>query len=280
MPKDHDDLSAAVTRLLEPLAALLLEHGVPHAAFSEWAKFAFVRAAEARGGVAGRKVSASRVSVVTGLTRKDVARVRATPAPRGAEESARNHRAARVVNGWTNDAAYLDADGAPRTLPFDGDAPSFSSLVREYGGDVPPRAVLDELARVGTVEVSDTDLATLKERAYVPRRSEAQILDLLATDVGGLIDTIGHNLDAPEDPKFQRRVYYDNVPEESLAAIQDMARKHGQALLEKLNKLIAKHDRDSDPTIEGTGRKMVGIGVYYFDDDYDDSAEGGDKGSR
>lgn len=272
MTKDHDDLSAAVTRLLEPLAGLLLHHGVPHAAFAEWAKFAFIQAAEAQGGVAGRKVSASRLSIVTGLTRKDVARIRATSAPRAAEESARNHRAARVVNGWTTDAAYQDGDGEPLVLPFDAGEPSFSSLVRQFGGDVPPRAVLDELARVGTVEVSDADRATLKERAYVPRRSEAQILDVLATDVGGLIDTIGHNLEEPDDPKFQRRVYYDNVPEEALSEIKALASKHGQALLEKLNTLMAKHDRDSDPTIQGTGRKMAGIGVYYFDDDYDDGS--------
>ena len=271
----HDDLTAAVERLLEPLAAILLEHGIPHAAFAEWAKFAYVRTAQDLGGVGGRKVSTSRLSVLTGLTRKDVARIRSAPRPSG-EATQRHHRAARVVTGWIREDVYRGGDGEPRALPFDGEEPSFTSLVKRFGGDVPPRAVLDELSRVGTVSVSDDDLVTLCERAYVPRRSEAETLDFLATDVAGLIDTIGHNLVDPDNVKFQRRVYYDNLPEEALDELQALTTKHGQALLEKLDKYMAAHDRDASPKARGTGRKRAGIGVFYFDDDYENAAPDGD----
>ncbi len=265
------NLPVAVRRLLEPLVGILLQHGVPHGAFSELAKQAYVDVAERQGGGGGRKVSTSRLSVVTGLTRKDVARMRAEDRQSGADAAARYHRAARVVTGWIREAPYVDDAGEPCMLPIEGPAPSFHSLVKDFAGDVPPRAVLDELERAGTVERSADGPLRLLQRAYLPRQSEAEKLEVLGTDVGGLIDTIAHNLDSePHEARFQRKVYYDNMPEEALPELRELSAKHGQALLETLDKWMAKHDRDATPTAAGTGRKCAGIGVFYFEDDYED----------
>ncbi len=260
-----DPLADAVVRLLKPLAGLLVEHGIPFRTFSEWAKFAFVEAGEAQGPVEGRKMSTSRLSVLTGLTRKDIARIRDTQRPTAKAERSRHHRAARVVTGWIREDRYTDDCGLPLELPIDGDEPSFDSLVREFGGDVPTRAVLDELERVETAQVIDKKRVKLLARAYVPRTSEPQALEVLGTDVGGLIQTIQHNLTQGTAPKFQRRVLYDNLPEESLPIIHQFIVKHGQTLLERLDAEMAKHDRDANPSAEGTGRHTAGMGVFYFD---------------
>lgn len=274
---DHDDLTAALARLLEPLAQILMARGLPHAAFANVAKFAYVRAAEADEGVPGRKLTSSRVSVLTGLTRREVARVRSTPLPPTVDAIVQHHRAARVISGWVRERVYLNGAGEPRDLPFDGAEPSFATLVARFGGDVPPRAVLDELVRVGTVSICDGGLITLRDRAYIPLRSEEQNLDFLKTDVAGLISTISHNLANPDDTKFQRRVYYDNLPEEALHDLKELTIQHGQRLLETLDKYMAQHDRDANPNVRGTGRKRAGIGVFYFDDDHDDAAESGNS---
>lgn len=273
-------LSAAVQRLLEPLVGILLQHGVPHAAFAEQAKQVYVDVAEAQGGVGGRKVSTSRVSVVTGLTRKDVARLRSVERPSGAEAATRYHRAARVVTAWIREPAYLDAEGEPRVLPMDGDAPSFRALVKSSAGDVPRRAVFDELERAGTVELTEAGEVRLLARAYLPRQSAVEQLEVLGTDVGGLIDSIAHNLDhTGDDLRFQRKVYYDNLPAEALPELQALTRRHGQELLERLDKYMAAHDRDANPEAGGTGRKRAGIGVFYFEDDHGSDLDDGESGS-
>ncbi len=270
---DLGHLPDAVRRLLEPLVGVLLQHGVPHAALAEWAKQAYVEVAEQQGGVGSRKVSTSRLSVVTGLTRKDVARIRSLPDGDGGEAATRYHRAARVVTAWIREPAYSDGNGRPCDLAVDGAEPSFASLVRSFAGDVPHIAVLDELTRVGTVERTDDDRVHLVARAYLPRASEDDKLEILGTDVAGLIDTIAHNLDHEgARARFQRKVYYDNMPEEALPKLRALTAKHGQALLELLDRWMSQHDRDAAQDVTGTGRKGAGIGIYYFEDDLDETS--------
>jgi hypothetical protein len=39
-----------------------------------------------------------------------------------------------------------------------------------------------------------------------------------------------------------------------------------QALLERLDKWLSQHDRDTHPETTGTGRMRTGIGIYYFEE--------------
>ena len=96
---DTDALAQALDRLLDPLVEILLRGGLPHRAFAEVAKRAFVRVAEREGGVSGRKQSTSRIALRTGLTRKEVGRLRKLPELRAEETAARYSRASRVVAG-------------------------------------------------------------------------------------------------------------------------------------------------------------------------------------
>ena len=68
-------LSAALVRMLRPLVRLLLRRGVSFKAFSDLLRWLYVDVAIEEFGLSGRKQSVSRVSVVTGLTRKEVSRL-------------------------------------------------------------------------------------------------------------------------------------------------------------------------------------------------------------
>jgi hypothetical protein len=104
------------------------------------------------------------------------------------------------------------------------------------------------------------------ERAYLPKVDETMKLHILGTDTGYLIDTIGHNLRLGDsEPRFQRKVLYDNLPDKALPALRRRSSKMGQALLEKLDKIFSGHDRDVNPDVSGSGRNTAGVGVYYFE---------------
>jgi len=125
--------------------------------------------------------------------------------------------------------------------------------------------MLDELVRVGAVEVVDKH-AKLVNRSYVPSHSEAEKLRILGTDVANLIETINHNLDdGQQEPYFQRKVYYNNLPKEALPEIRLLTKKHGQELIELMDKLIQAHDRDVNPDVDGDGCYTAGVGIYYFE---------------
>ena len=271
MNQPDDALTPALELLLEPLVQLMIRNGIAHGAFAEIAKRVYVQVAQDEGRIAGRKQSISRMSIMTGLTRKEVARLLRPAEDMHPHESASYNRAARVLTGWIRDERFTGADGEPRSLEIDGEGDDFSTLVRVFSGDMPPRAVLDELERVGAVERNGDGTVSLRTRAYLPRKGEAEKLGILGADVAGLISTIRHNLDEPdEDALFQRKVFYDNLTPESLPELKRLTAQHGQELLELLDRYMAEHDLDANPTPDATGGKRAGIGVYYFQENDED----------
>lgn len=268
--QDADALTHALDQLLEPLVELMLRGGIPHKAFAEVAKRVYVRVVEREGGIEGRKQTVSRMSVLTGLTRKEVSRVLQEAERPSMQTAERYSRASRVVAGWLRDERFLEA-GAPAVLPVDdGSERSFAELVRAFGGDVPSRAMLDELERAGTVAV-EGEVVRLVERGYLPKRGEADKLQILGSDVAGLIGTIRRNLDAaPDDAWFQRKVFADNLSVAALPALRRLTAEQGQSLLETLAAWMAEHDCDEHPELEGPSGGRAGIGIYYFEETPED----------
>jgi hypothetical protein len=246
---------------------ILLQHGIPCDVLSSVARQVYVQVAAKEFSLPGKKQTTSRISILTGLTRKEVRRIMTTPKVEGQEATDRYNRAARVVTGWTRDKAFHDKTGAPLALPIEGKTASFGALVRRYSGDLLVRSMLDELLRVGAVRRMKDGRLRLQARFYVPEQGEVEKLHILGTDTADLIATIAHNLNRQAAPRFQRKVMYDNVPVEAVQEFQRLSANRAQAFLEHIDRWLSKRDRDVTPIVKGTGRKRVGIGVYYFEDD-------------
>jgi hypothetical protein len=269
-------LHSAVLHLLRPLVRILLNHGVPFSTFAEIARWAYVEVADKEFGIAGRKQSDSRISIITGLTRKDVARIKNVEKPEDRASALSYNRAARVVSAWARDYPMEGTVSGVAPLPLEGRR-SVSELVRRHSGDMPVRAVVDELLRVGAIRLRDTGEAELLHRHYLPPQGERRKLVYLGDDVADLIATIGHNLKAkPAETMFQRKVFYDNVPEEHLPAVRSAARKRGEAAIDALVTEIASHDRDANPKAEGTNRYRTMVGIYYHEELFTEGGEPAD----
>src|SRR5258705_2243434 len=211
-PRVGQALAAALERILRPLFQIVLRNHMSFKAFLDIAKHAYVEVAASEFRIPGKKQSTSRIALLSGLTRKEVQRLLDVPAAndKDSEAGERYNRAARVVAGWVRDTDFSDADGNPKVLALQdsgtGDRASFAELVRRFSGDIPFRAVLDELLRVGVVEIHDDKSIRLKTRAYVPESSDTDKLNILGTDVSDLVSTIDHNLQhGASDPFFQRK---------------------------------------------------------------------------
>ncbi len=251
---------------------IVLRNNMSFKAFLDIAKRAYVEVAANEFHIPGKKQSVSRIALLSGLTRKEVQRLLEAPAGNDSDAGERYNRAARVVAGWVRDKDFSDATGNPKTLSLqDGESPeqaSFADLARRFSGDIPFRAVLDELLRVGVVEKLGDGTLQLKTRAYVPESSDADKLNILGTDVSDLVGTIDHNLQhGSANPFFQRKVMYDNVPVEALEEFRRLSNAQAQTLLERLDKWLSQHDRDTHSGTSGTGRVRTGIGIYYFEED-------------
>ena len=264
----RQSLFAAVTKLLRPLIRILLRNGIPYGIFADLAKRVYVDIAADEFGIPGRKQSISRISIITGLSRKEVRRVSSLPEQRDEDATERYNRAARVISGWVRDRDFLDDQNHPAELRMEGSGPTFNELVRRFSGDVPARAVLDELLHVGAVERVGTHSIRLIQRAYLPKTDEASMLDILGTDVQALISTIDHNLRSrTQESFFQRKVAYDNLPVEIVQELRRLSSLKGQTWLEEMDRWLAQHDRDINPSVGGSGRIRAGVGIYYFEEE-------------
>jgi hypothetical protein len=264
-------LYAAILKLLRPLVRLALKRGISYKTFVSLAKWVFYDVAKKELIIEGRKQTQSRISVVTGFSRKEVKRLSEMAPPTARDQGEHYNRAARVIAGWRRDNDYLDAKGRPVIIPITGNGATFENLVKRFSGDMPHRAVLDELTRLGALKLEPDNRVRLVQDAFTPTADEALKFHILGTDASLLIATIGHNIDpATEKPFFQRKVQYDNLPEEILADFRRMSGQQAQNFLDNMDRYLAINDRDLNPEIRGTGRYIAGIGIYYFQKPFDE----------
>jgi hypothetical protein len=189
----ESQLASTLERLLLGLAQHLLPAGITPSYFGDLATQAFVRAAAQISKCRNGRVNSSRVAVLTSLRRAEVKRLLTASVELEMALSKRQPRTQRVLAGWRSDRRYLDRKGLPRRLPMHGRSGSFSSLVKAFAGDVPPRAVLDELRRIRAVRELGDYVEPTRER--VPRDKS------LSKSIQGLMEVLLGDLEAaPRGP--------------------------------------------------------------------------------
>ena len=198
----------AVLRILDPLVRWLLEAGMGVGDLVSLVKIAYVRAAREQARASGgelRRPNVSRISVVTGLTRMEVAHILATGAADPVYDRGRQ-RAERVLSGWWNDADFQNASGQPAVLPVRGRR-SFAALVERYSGERWLVAtILDELLRVRAIRrLPDGRLEALS-RSYATVRWDPSGVTAFGEQVGEHCATLLHNLRFPARRRYVRRV--------------------------------------------------------------------------
>lgn len=257
-------LQLAFYRILKTLMRILYRKGIALGEFTQVVKQAYVDVVEQELSKAGERVTTSRIAVITGLTRKDVAKLRQTETH---DDSQRFNRSMRVINGWLHDADFQDDAGLAALLPFRGDVGSFEQLVQRYSGDMSCFALLDELKRIQLVRETAEGEIELLSPTYVPHGDEKEKHRLLGTDTALLISTIDHNLTTQhsEELHYQRKVSYNNLPEDVLPEFRHFVKQDAQQLLLRFNDWLYTHDRDHTPGVKGSGRMQAGVGIYYFE---------------
>ncbi len=176
-------ISRVLQSLLLELAEPLIQAGVTPRLFGDLAARAFVKAACRASTLRNGRVNQSRVAVLTGLSRAEVRKLMI-----GQRGSLFRYqpRTVRVIEGWSSDLRFTARNGEPLALRISGPRRSFSALVRQYAGDVPHQAVLEELKRLNVVKelnhrVELTGLATHRSTNLV--RSLKSLLPIISDGI-------------------------------------------------------------------------------------------------
>jgi hypothetical protein len=261
-------IRAAVLRLLDPLVKWLLEAGIGVGDLLTLVKIAYVRAAREQGLLAGaeqQRPNASRIAVVTGLTRAEVATILAAgdadrPHDRGRQ------RAERVLSGWWNDPNFQHGSGTPAVLPIQGSRRSFAALVRRYSGERWRVAtILDELLRVKAVRrLPDGRLEALS-RTYATVRWDPDGVTAFGEQLGEHCATLLHNLKFPARARYVRRVLNARLDPRYVPMLSRDLEQQADVLADSVDDAL----NDPKQTLEGdrsaTGAASLGIAFYVFE---------------
>lgn len=185
--------------MLMPLIRLLVAHGVTYPRFVAALKPAFLRAAHTELSDSGKRISDSALSIMSGVHRKDVRALMADERPRANGQRALS-LADEVIARWMKDPRYTTRDGLPLDLPVrtsNGaqDKPSFDALMQSVSRDFHSRAALDELTRLGVVEVVN-DVARLTIDRAVADRSFIAAISYVGSAVHDQLSTIEQEIRA------------------------------------------------------------------------------------
>jgi hypothetical protein len=266
MSEVSEKLIWAATRTLRPIVKRLLEMGIPFGALEVRLRELFVEVAESELALPAPRQTDSRISLVTGINRKEVKRIRSTKERLKAPRSFSINQATSLISRWMTDSETTDQRGRPQPLPYRAEGgPSFMKLARKLTGDLAPRVLLNELVRSGAAELLEGDLVVLRGDAYVPKAKQSELL-ILGEDPAELIETILRNIFSSESQRLlQRKVYYDNLGSDAADRIRVEMRREGERFLRRINRLLSKYDRDRNPQAPGGDRRYAALGVYFFD---------------
>ena len=267
-------LLAAFRFLLVPLVRILLRNGITFNEISEVIKGTYARVAATDFAVPGRPMSYSRISITTGMARRDIERVL------GAEDRLRRalesnaSRIANVLQGWHNDPEFMGPYGFPRELAHErepGGGQSFGDLVARYAADISPELMLEELMRVHAATIAEeSGLIRVLKRTFIPEQMAPELIEVFARGVRRYVETIDHNLREvdPSKRRFERWVFPDyGIREEDWVPFNDMVRDRLQDVIEDLETqfvLIRKPRPESERILS------VGVGLYLYKDDLAD----------
>ena len=274
-------LTRALRHALRPLVKLMLARGITFTYASELLKSLFVEVADRDFRLDGKVPTDSRVSLVSGVHRKEVSRLREVL--ESGEETMPEviSLGAQVVAQWMGAAPYVDEAGQPRPLArfaSEGAELSFEALVARVNRDIRPRVVLDEWLRLGVVNIDDDGLLRLHAGAFVPSKGFDEMSFYFGHNVHDHAAAAAHNLLGGEPPFLERSVHYDGLSADAVAQLARQASTLGMDTLVAVNKNALSLAKRGGTT--SLPRQRMTFGVYFYAETADASAPAAPRTGR
>ncbi len=257
-------LIRALRRILRPLVRLLIARAVPFTNVADLLRWVYVDVASRDFVIEGKPQTDSRVSLLTGVHRREVKRLRrhASPSFRAPKSAT---LASQLISRWTTELEYLDEAKAPRPLPYmlaSGRTATFESLVRSVSTDIRPRVVLDEWVRLGIAHVDEDDKVHLDAEAFVPAQGAEELAYYFGRNLHDHIAAGAHNLLGEGQPLLERSVSYNNLGLDSVEELEKLVRDEAMRGLRAVNERAQELQRRDSQT--PGAHQRINFGTYFF----------------
>jgi hypothetical protein len=257
---------SALERVVDPLISLMSDAGITVQEFCRLVRERAVRSAAARIASESGRSSNSRVAIITGLARAEVARILNV---RDVSSSARRgqHPARRVLAAWYDNRRFLGANGDPAVLPIFGKRKSFEQLVAIHGGGIPVRAMLDQLTQINAVEILDGQRVKVRSRVPIFRGMTSTAIVNVGERAGDLLATLTSNLRTESNPLFEGTALLSDIDIGAVPLVRRQIAEQGAAFIDGATSLLTRSRiKPRRLKLKGYQQCRVGVSVYYFQD--------------
>jgi Family of unknown function (DUF6502) len=226
-----------------------------------------VRSAAARIARESGRNSNSRVAIITGLARAEVARILEADEPSFSSRGGQ-HPARKVLAAWHDTQRFLATNGDPAVLPIFGRRKSFEQLVAAHSGGIPVRAMLDQLTQISAVEILSGQRVKVKSRVPIFSGMTCSAIANLGERAGDLLGTLKHNLRTASTPLFEGTAFISDVNIGIVPLVRRQIAEQGSAFIDGATSLFSRsHSKSSRPSVKKASQCRVGVTVYYFEDE-------------
>lgn len=219
----------------------------------------------------------SRVSIATAINRREVTRL-SEHAPR--RRPLRMSPATQVDTHWLSHPEYRGVRGRVRKLPRQGPAPSIEALAQGVTRDVHPRAMLDDLVRLGLARLSDDgEWVEVSRDSVVAGQDVARKLGLVAANVGDHLYAAIDNVLGTEPRHFEQALFSNEVSQATTAPVRELTRSQWTAVMAGLVPAIGamiEADRNAGRDVNHRLR----VGLYTCDEPTADQGDGPSNPSK
>lgn len=241
------NIAPSIKELLRPVVRLCLRRSLKIQDILLLLKECFVEVASEELAREGHEANISRISVVSGLQRKDIIKLNQSDNTK----SSHTNLLTKLIGQWQQNREFSKPIGTPRPLTFEGNESEFATLVRTISTDVNPYTVLFELERTNQVKKDGKFLKLLSavyEVAGSKKLSEA--FSIVGRECNDLFSAVEQNiLTTCEVPNLHLRTEFDNICVDALPKIRAWVLDKGTTLHEEARAYLAQFDKDSNPRL-------------------------------
>ena len=272
----QDALLSALESILKPTVKLLLQSGIGYSEFVAVAKSVFVQVATDEYKRRGRPANFSQVSAMTGISRKEVSRIRKPTTDDRWTPSMESTPVNTVLHEWHFDPDFSDGSGNAKPLQFEGPL-SFSTLVSRYVGDIPPGAMRSTLQKAGVLTQHADGSLSVNQPFFFAHSFDEDFIRGLAFSLGNLGSTLAYNAalhqrtDLSREQKhllsrLERGVWSEHLSKDAAARLKAWVDTAAPRFLEEANHLIGQAELPESEWTK-TPPRAVGVGIYYYEED-------------
>jgi Family of unknown function (DUF6502) len=258
-------LVQALRSVLRPLVRVMLAQGITFAYVAELLKSLMVEVADQNFRLDGKPPTDSRVSLLSGVHRKDVNRLRNAESIADTKMPSIVSLGAQLAAQWLGNPLYLDERSQPKALPryvSEGGPASFEGLVMGVNSDIRSRVVLDEWLRLGVAHLDEERRVCLNTQAFVPAKGFDEKAFYFGHNLHDHAAAAAHNLLGEEPPFMERSVHYSGLSAQSVEQLAAQSKELGMQALLAVNKTAM--EREKLDAVGEAPRQRMTFGIYFY----------------